>query len=317
MPRKQPNAFTVFTAGFLTFSMMLVAGCGDDPGATAPTPPPAPNELSPFSGAEKPVAPAQGPDASAPVSASAPGADGAPLVPAAPSLTPEKLHAMIKSANPQYADKGQFQFDGDGNIAAVDLKDAAVSDLSPLKDLKLQALYLENTQVTDLSPLKNMRLAQVALSNTPVKDLSPLLGMPIRELRLVRTHVSDISALEGMPLEMLWLNDSPVEDISVLERAPLVSITLKGTKVKDISVVRTMPKLERLHIADTPITDLTPLAELPLTRLVFTPKNITAGIKDVRRIGSMQQIGTMFGDPDSDLTDPITFWKKYDEGAFK
>jgi len=155
------------------------------------------------------------------------------------------------------------------------------------------------------------------LSNTPVSDLSPLRGMPLRELRLVRTKVTDIGALEGMPLEMLWLNDSPVESIGVLERTPIVSLTLKGTNVKDLSAVRTMPRLQRLHIAGTPVTDLRPLAKLPLKRLVFTPSNIKEGIMEVRRIGDMQQIGTMFGDPDSDLTDPVTFWKKYDEGAFK
>jgi hypothetical protein len=54
--------------------------------------------------------------------------------------------------------------------------------------------------------------------------------------------------------------------------------------------------LQRLHIAETPVTDLSPLKGMRLTRLVFTPANITAGI-DVAKSLPLQEIGTRFRRP--------------------
>ena len=96
-----------------------------------------------------------------------------------------------------------------------------------------------------------------------------------------------------------------------------MSLTLKGTRVSDISSVREMSNLKRLHIAETPVTDLTPLEGLRLARLVFTPSNIERGMSAVREMDSLQQIGTIFSGTAQNLMTPDQFWQKYDEGSLE
>ena len=54
-----------------------------------------------------------------------------------------------------------------------------MTDLSPLKGMKLTILDCSHTMVSDLSPLKEMHLTVFDCGFTPVSDLSPLEGMPI------------------------------------------------------------------------------------------------------------------------------------------
>ena len=103
--------------------------------------------------------------------------------------------------------------------------------------------------------------------------------MPIQDLYLPGTGVFDLTPLKGAPIRQLWLNDAPVTDISPLKNAPLVSLTLHRTKVADLSVVQDLPLLQRLHVGETKVTDLTPLKGMSLTRLVFTPNRIEKGIE--------------------------------------
>ena len=165
----------------------------------------------------------------------------------------------------------------------------------------------EGTPVTEVGPLQGMPLQKLWLNRTQVSNLNPLAGMPLRELNLLETSVEDLSPLQGMPLEMLWLNDTPVTDIDSLSGMPLLSLTLKGTAVKDLTVVRQLPRLERLHAGDTRVTDLTPLKDLHLTRLIFTPGRIQNGLEEIRQMETLREIGTTF----EDRMPPAEFWEKY------
>ncbi len=254
--------------------------------------------------------------------------------PAAENATPENLHAALRARNPGYTGLAQFRIE-QGQVLAADLSKSGlsdltplaswaaealdlsgnlVSDLSPLKGMQLGTLYLERTQVKDLSPLTDMPLHELYLGFTPVSDLKPLRGAPLVNLNLISSAVQDINPLADAPLEMLWLSDTKVSDLSPLANSPLVSLTLKGTQVSELAPVRQMTKLQRLHIGATPVTDLTPLRDLQLTRLVFNPANITAGIDAVRQIKTMQQLGTVFEDTTESLMSPSEFWQRYDRG---
>lgn len=81
--------------------------------------------------------------------------------------------------------------------------------------------------------------------------------------------------------------------------------------VDDLLFVRQLPLLQRLHIGETPIEDLTPLAGMNLTRLVFTPSRIKRGMKVVRSLYGLREIGTVFDDRARDLTSPEAFWEKH------
>ena len=108
-----------------------------------------------------------------------------------------------------------------------------------------------------------------------------------------------------------------MSDVAPLAGCPLVSLTLHRTLVEDLSPLAKIRTLERLHIGETPVTDLSPLATLPLQRLVFTPASIKSGIDVIRKIPTLQQLGTEFADEVNTVVPAPTFWQKYDAGEFK
>jgi Leucine-rich repeat (LRR) protein len=246
--------------------------------------------------------------------------------------TPDMIHQRLKTLNQYYTGGALFdirdgqpvvmQLSGCGvtdlsplegmRIEKLDLRGLPVSDLDPLRGMPLVELYLEDTGVQSIEPLRGMKLERLYLSNTLVTDLSPLAGMPLTNLNLLGTAVTDLKPLSGAPLQYLWLNETPVSDISPLAKCPLVSLTLHRTRVADLRPLAGTA-LQRLHIGETPVTDLTPLTGMRLTRLVFTPSNISKGIEIARGMQSINEIGTTF----ESKMNPAQFWQLYDAGAFE
>jgi hypothetical protein len=228
---------------------------------------------------------------------------------------PEYKGGAQFAINPQFGLVGQINLNTVTNISALkgipfgalDLRKTPISDLSPLAGMPLTMLGLENTHVSDLSPLRGLEIKKLYLNDTPVSDIGPLAGMPLEELMLVNTRISSVAPLKGAPLKMLWLNNTEVSDIAPLADSPLISLTLEGTKVSDISPLAKHPTLQRLHISNTPVKDLTPIRDINLRRLIFLPENITNGIDIVRTKTSLREIGTTFDNRCS----PEEFWKNY------
>ena len=81
--------------------------------------------------------------------------------------------------------------------------------------------------------------------------------------------------------------------------------------MEDVLFVRQLPVLQRLHIGETLVEDLTPLAGVNFTCLVFTPSRIKRGMNVVRSLYGLREIGTVFDDGGRDLTSPEAFWAKY------
>lgn len=194
------------------------------------------------------------------------------------------------------------------------LRENPVEDISPLRGMELRELYLEQTQVRDLTPLRGMPVQTLYLSGSPVSDLSPLADCPIAYLNLLGTQVTDLTPLKKMPLDTLWLNETRVEDLGPLELTPLVSLTLHKTPVRDIGVLGRMPTLQRLHIGETEVTDLRPLKNLRLQRLIFTPSKITQGLDVIRAMESVKELDVELSE--GPRLSPAEFWAKYDAGEF-
>lgn len=202
-------------------------------------------------------------------------------------------------------------------LKTLDVTQTSVRDLSPLAGMPLQELYLEDTQVGDLAPLEGMPLRILWLNNTQVTDLSPLRGMPLEQLNLVGTQVRDLSVVATLPLQTLWLRGAPADEFTPLQGSYLQSLDVQDTAFDndDLKSLATLPML-RLNIAGTKVTDVRPLANFKLTRLIFTPQNIEQGMDVVRAMGPhLQELDVQFDGPDPAMT-PAQFWQKYDAGEF-
>jgi Leucine-rich repeat (LRR) protein len=198
-------------------------------------------------------------------------------------------------------------------LRELDLGGVPVSNIDVLKDMPLENLILEDTQVADLSILRGMPLQELMLQNTKVSDLEPLAGMKLRKLNLMNTPVSDIEIVKTFPLNTLWIPGTQVSDLSPLAALSLESLDIQDTPVKDALVFRGMDSLRRLNIADSAITDLSPLDGLQLQRLVFTPERIRNGLDIVRGMSSLTELGTSF----ETRMPPADFWKRVDSGTLQ
>ena len=288
--------------------LLLWSGCGGvETTTTAPTA--APTNAAPKAGG---------------ASAQDRGATTFPAVSESDFVTEELVHVKLREANPGYNLRGQFQIENNTVRAAVlantgvqdlsplrglplrglDLQGCPVTDLFHLKGMPLEMLYLDGTRVFDLRPVAGAKLQSLYANDTGIESVEPLRGMPLKELNLAGAKVNDISPLADCPIEMLWLSHCPVEDISALKGMPLVSATLHGTKVTDLEPLRGHPTLQRLHIGDTPVTDIRPLAGLQLQRLIFPIDRVEKGLDVARGMFSLTEVGTTF----ENMGSPTAFW---------
>ena len=81
--------------------------------------------------------------------------------------------------------------------------------------------------------------------------------------------------------------------------------------VKDISTLKGA-SISVLLLDNTSVADLSPVAELTVKRLSFTPSRITKGIDVIRRLPELSTVSDSFNRA---LPAP-EFWKRYDAGEF-
>lgn len=250
----------------------------------------------------------------------------------------DRLHRDLATKNPGYQrDKAIFE-PQEGRLPAAELRGAGITDLSPLQVGEFELIGLAENPIADLAPLKGMALSVLDLEGTQVADLSPLAGMPLRslwlnrapvadltplknapllsELSLLGTKVTDLTPLSGLPLESLWLNETPVTDVTPITSCPLVTLTLHKTPVTDISGLAKVQTLQRLHLGESGVTDLRPLAGLRLTRLIVTPSRIQEGWDVVRGMTSLRELDVELRESDPKWT-PEEFWKRFDAGELR
>jgi hypothetical protein len=146
--------------------------------------------------------------------------------------------------------------------------ESQVSDLEPLRGMPLEYLHCQGTGVDSLSPLEGMKLVSLLIQGTPVSDLSPLRGMPLKWLDLYEVRdVTSLAPLEGMPLEYLNVSGAALGN---LDAAPSLKslrvLILDGTGIISLEPLRPL-RLERISLLRTAVTDLTPIRDMPLKQL--------------------------------------------------
>jgi serine/threonine protein kinase/Leucine-rich repeat (LRR) protein len=207
-----------------------------------------------------------------------------------------------------------------------------VADLAPLAGIPLRQLQLSGCQVADLEPLKGMALSELDLTGLPVSDLAPLSGMPLatlnltatsitdlgplRRLRLTtlvlaETKVSDLRPLAGLPLTTLDLSRTPVTSLAPLSACPLQSLLLDGAPIEDLTPLAKTP-LRELRMIGVRATDLQPLSLTPLERVVFTMGPGVAGLRELRLMPTLRQIGTVWDGDWRRVPQAKEFWSRLD-----
>lgn len=156
------------------------------------------------------------------------------------------------------------------------------SDLSAFSDLvNLEELYVQDTAITDLSVLERFQklehLAVGSFGAISPTDYAVLARLP--ELSTLIVHVmpaEELRQLRGIPnLTHLHLRSTQAyEDVSdVLELTQLQSLTIRLPAGTELSALSDMTDLVTLNVADSFVTDLTPLLPLMNLELVDVRRN--------------------------------------------
>lgn len=218
------------------------------------------------------------------------------------------------------------------------LAETKVSDLSPLEGMSLKHIdgtrsqvedisvlagmrelthaYFEGAKVKDISPLQNSPLQVLWLNGCPIEDLSPLNNKQLEQLNLCDTPLQNLDTVKTMQLGTLWMRNTAVKELGPIANHGLVSLDVQGSAVDNLDALASMTSLKRLNIAETEVTDLSPLAGLELERIIFTPGKITAGMEAIRNMSSLRAIDTSFEGNDRPMSPP-EFWERYDAGEYK
>ena len=159
----------------------------------------------------------------------------------------------------------QVRIDDDG--LTVEIPNAGIADLEPLRGMPLTTLVCWGNRIADLEPLRGMPLATLNCAANPLSSLEPLRGLPLTTLRCERCGIRTLEPLRGMPLATLNCAENPLEDgLEPLRGMPLTWLSCISCGVASLEPLRGMP-LNAFFCENNRIADLGPLHGMPLTEL--------------------------------------------------
>ena len=107
------------------------------------------------------------------------------------------------------------------SLTTLLLQQLKVSDFSPVAACKaLKTFSAWECPMTDLAPLRGLRLESLTIAGTKVHDLSALAGMPLEEFLFDLTPVTDITPLLTIPSLKLLMVPEKAEKIELLKKLP-------------------------------------------------------------------------------------------------
>jgi serine/threonine protein kinase/Leucine-rich repeat (LRR) protein len=256
----------------------------------------------------------------------------------------EAVSAKLKELNPEFDGKLSSPFDEssppliqDGIVVEIMMIPDKVTDLSPIRafsELRLLQCWSRHDvhQPLDVSVLNGMKIRKLVcfglhldfavVKGLPLEDLvcigggftdlAGLSGMPLKELGISGNwEIKSLEPLQGMSLTSVSCDNTQVADLSPLRGMALKKLSCYATSVTDLSPLQGMP-LEELYCDQTRVTDLLPLVDMRLKTVSVTPSSDLKGLRVIRRMDSLTQIGTAY----NKLIPRNDFWKQYDAGAF-
>ena len=231
-------------------------------------------------------------------------------------------------------------------LTHLELASTAISHIKDLDRLKLVELHIQDTPVSDLKPISAMSLERLLFSPKSIKTgLDFLYSM--KSLKYLGSSIEDaeqspaefwsrdqtsnlsLKGIAGIQLRLKLdntayqgqgkfktkqdqiieadLRGQRVKNLAALKGLPLQELSLSETDVESLEFAAGMP-LKALHIEQTPIRDLTPLADLRLEQLTFSPDKIENGFSILLRHPTLKFAGDS---PTAKRQTLSTFFKKF------
>ncbi|BBJ28075.1 leucine-rich repeat domain-containing protein [Athalassotoga saccharophila] len=204
------------------------------------------------------------------------------------------------------------------NLATLDLVGNNISDISPLKGLKLKSIDLSYNHIKDISALSTMTsLISLDLSHNEISDITPLASLTslkmlnlssndieninaiknlknLESLDLSSNHISDVTPIEDLGQSILSLdisyNPIPFSQLKFIENwTQLHNLGMSGFNLdsSQITFVSKFSSLRSLDLGFNRLTNITPLASLTGLRELFLYSNM---IKDISPLANLKNL---------------------------
>ncbi|MFA5105313.1 MAG: protein kinase [Candidatus Margulisiibacteriota bacterium] len=166
----------------------------------------------------------------------------------------------------------------------------SLTDLSRLENLKsLSFAYQNISDLEGLSPLAH--LEHIELKHNPIKDLSPLSGAAsLTGLFIFDTEVSDLTCLGGcLHLSHVDAGYTHITSIAALQGLDSLEVLrLDKAPLESIDQMKGLEMLRKIYLADTHVSDLTPLLELSRLSMVEVSENMRDAAEAVTEKASFE-----------------------------
>ncbi len=162
----------------------------------------------------------------------------------------------------------QFTLKIENDGLLLDIPNAGLADLEPLRGMPLTSLACWGNRITSLDPLRGMPLNTLNCAGNPISSLEPLRGLPLSTLRCEACGITSLEPLQGAPLTVLNCSENRLggDGLAPLKGMRLTWFACMHTGVRDLAPLEGMP-LTWLFCDGNEIEDFEPLRELPLTEL--------------------------------------------------
>ncbi len=214
---------------------------------------------------------------------------------------PESTRGTLTEAVEELERLNGFECDWQSSVEAgriiLDLSgNRGLSDIAPLRGVRLASLDLSDTMVEDLSPLRGSQLDELSLQGTPTTDFASLRLLPLRQLTVggtrFRTGVAlDLKPLRGASLVSLRVQMARMADLRALKGMRLRALSLAYVRLEDagLDALRGMP-LEMLQLLQTNLDSLSPLKGMPLRCLDLQG---VWGVTDLKPLTGLRQLDVL------------------------
>jgi len=150
---------------------------------------------------------------------------------------------------------------------SLELSNADVEDLGPLRGIPLTSLVVTHNRIRSLEPLRGMPVTSLNIIGNDVEDIEPLRGMKLNIFVSEGCPIRSIEPLRGMPITLVNIGGGLVEDLEPLRGMPLTFLSCWGNKIRSLEPLAGMRTLAALYCNANKIESLEPLRGVPIVTM--------------------------------------------------
>jgi tetratricopeptide (TPR) repeat protein/Leucine-rich repeat (LRR) protein len=152
----------------------------------------------------------------------------------------------------------------------------------------------------------------VSLRDPYFATIDYLSGLRIGMLTIVRSGITNLALLDGLHIEGLEMTTQPVANLTPLAKhTELKDLRMADTKVSDLTPILGLP-LREIYLARTKVTDVSPLAAMTTLEVIELPEG-AAGVEKLRALPNLRRISYRWDANRREVAQTAAeFWAEFD-----